>query len=114
MDDRKHGNPWEAEPAETPRAEPEILPPGAPDPRRDRIEADLWMSFADATGRRRIYRAKPRPVAIALTLLALGLVTAAALVLFLGFFLLWLPVAGILVGAAAVTTLLRSPSRRLR
>jgi hypothetical protein len=114
MDDRKHRNPWEIGPAETPRAEPEIIPPGAPDPRRERVEADLWMSFADASGRRRVYSAKPGPLAIALTLLALGLVTAAALVFFLGLFLLWLPVAGVLVGAAVITALLRGPSRRLR
>jgi hypothetical protein len=113
MDDRKHGNPWAVEPAETPRAEPEIIPPGAPDPRQERVEADAWMSFSDAYGRRRIYRAKPGPIAVALTLLALGLFTAAALVFFLGFFLLWLPVAGVLVGAAVVTALLRGPSRRL-
>jgi hypothetical protein len=117
MDDRKERNSWEIGPAdgvETPRAEPEIIPPGAPDPRETRARSHIWIAVEETPEGRRIHVRKPGPLTIVLTLLAIGLFTAAALVLFLGLFLLWLPVAGVLVAAAVVTALLRGPSRRVR
>ena len=86
-----------------PRAEPEIIPPGAP----------LRSSnFADRHFAQRIYIAKIGPLGIVLLALAIGIVSAVILVLLLGAFLIWIPVIGLLVAAGMISGAWRSRSRR--
>ena len=98
---------------ERPGAEPEIIPPGQPDPRRPENRSRVFMSFDDGRGHRMVF-GKPSPWVMALGLLGLGLAVVATAIVLLGLFLLWLPVAGVLVAAFVVTALLRGNARRVR
>lgn len=101
MADRFNDDPNRPRP---PRAEVEILPPGHPDPRRRGEASDtaqLWVS-----GHRLTFQA-PGPFAVILGLLGLGLVAVVGLVIFLGLFLLWVPVLGALVAGVLLAALLR-------
>lgn len=104
-------------PPETPRSEPEIIPPGRSDPRGGwpieeagpRDGAGDCASHAvfitvDDEGRAR-YRSftPPGPFMIGLVLTLLGLVGAAILLLALGFVLFLIPVAALAVGALLIS-----------
>jgi hypothetical protein len=96
---------------EKPAAEPEIIPPDKPDGRSSRRASRVWVSVDDGRGHR-FFFAKPSPWSIALGLLGLGVAVAVALVVLLGLFVLWLPVAGVLVAAFLVTSLLSGGTGR--
>jgi hypothetical protein len=61
----------------------------------------------EARGRRWVFAGRPGAGVIVLALLTLALLGAAALVLFLGFLLIWLPVAGVLLAALIIGRKLR-------
>lgn len=98
-----------------PAVEPEILPPGQPDPRRPRghahDSAQIWASV-DAGGGQRIFIAKPGPFAFILALLGVGAAVAIVLLLLLGLFVLWLPIIGTVVAGVILLRLLGGPKRR--
>jgi hypothetical protein len=85
---------------EKPRVEPEIIPPGVADARRD---GSRWST--DAT--HRIYVAKIGPLGFFLIALAVAALAVLMLVLIVGAFLLWIPIAGLLLAAAVLSGLLR-------
>ncbi len=89
-----------------PRAEPEIIPPGAPLPRSN------LHGFADQHFSQRIYIAKIGPLGIILLALAIGMVTVAIFIFLLGAFLFWIPVIGLLVVAGMISGVLRTHRRR--
>jgi hypothetical protein len=89
-----------------PRAEPEIIPPGAP------LRSPGMNGFADSGFAQRIYIAKIGPFGIILLALAIGVVSVGILILLLGAFLIWIPVIGLLVAAAMISGVLRSHFRR--
>ena len=89
-----------------PRAEPEIIPPGAP------LRQSRMHGFADQHFAQRIYIAKIGPLGIALLALAIGIVSVAILILLLGAFLIWIPVIGLLVAAGMISGVLRAHRRR--
>lgn len=92
---------------ERPSVEPEILPPGDGAPQSRRGGPGVFI-FVDRFGHtRRINFAPPGPLAIILALLAVGAIAALVLVVLLGFVLLWVPVALMLVGAVTVVGLWR-------
>jgi hypothetical protein len=70
-------NPWTPKP-EAPRAEPEIIPPGQPDPRDTRGRPPIWFSV-NGRGRPRIIIARPGPLGGFLAWLILAGLTAMAL-----------------------------------
>jgi len=76
---------------ETPRSEPEIIPPGAADPR-----------FYH-----RVYVARIGPLGQILLAAAIGLLSLATIVILLGAFLLWIPVVGLIISAAIIMGVLR-------
>ena len=94
-----------------PLVEPEIIPPGA----APRHAARIWISTQ--TGQqKRVYIARPGPVASLLLLgVAVGGLAVFAFLLLLGAVLLWLPLIGLVAGAALLSGLLGGrSSRRLR
>jgi hypothetical protein len=91
--------------AEQPRAEPEIIPPGAP--LRSRLDGFAGPHFSQ-----RIYVARFGPFGIVLVALAIVAIVTVLLVLLLGALLFWIPVIGVLVAAAILLRFLKSPWRR--
>lgn len=95
-----------------PTVEPEILPPGQPDPRRAegrvRDRAQIWTSV-DTGGSQRIFIAKPSLFAFILALLGFGTAVAVMLLLLLGLVVLWLPIVGAIVGGVILLRLLGGP-----
>jgi hypothetical protein len=91
---------------EKPRVEPEIIPPGD--------AAARWGGSPDwsSGATHRVYVAKIGPFGFFLIALAVAALAVLVLVLILGAFLLWIPIAGLLLAAAVLSGLLRG--RRLR
>jgi hypothetical protein len=86
-----------------PVAEPEIIPPGRPDPRA-RQPDQVWVH-------QRIKIARPGPLGIVLGLLGLCVFAAVGIVAFLGLFLILIPALGILIAGFILAALLRGPRR---
>ena len=95
-------------PPEQSRAEPEIIPPGAPMDFRSRV----WVP-ADAPARARIYVARLGPVGSAVLFLAIGFLAVFALFLLLGAVLISLAVIGVLTIGAILSVVWRGRSRRI-
>ena len=93
-----------------PRSEPEIIPPGAPLPRR---EAGVWVTN-EASGMHRVYVRPIGPVGAAILTLAGGAIAVLALVFLLGAAFFGLAAIGVLTLIGIVAGLLRGPSRPLR
>jgi hypothetical protein len=98
---------------EKPRSEPEIIPPDKGD-RRSRSSAAGMRVFLDGGGVRHIYVARLGPLGMVVLALMIGILSAIALVLVLGVFLIWIPLVGLLVAAAIVSSLLRAYFRQSR
>ena len=93
--------------AGTRQADPEIIPPGADRAGRSRI----WVSAApDYT--MRIQMTKLGPLGTVVLMLTIGILGVAGLTLLLGFALVGLAAAGMLMVGAIVSGLLRRLSRR--
>lgn len=92
---------------EAPRAEPEIIPPGAHFRSGPHVEAAVFTHRGT-----RIHVARLGPFGIALVLLAAGVVAAAGLALLLGAALIGAVAAGAIILAAAVARFLRGPAPR--
>jgi hypothetical protein len=88
--------------AERPRVEPEIIPPGDP---RARSEGMF-------RGTHRIHIARIGPFRFAVLALAIALLAALVLLLVLGAFVVLIPLAGLLLAIALLTSWLRGSSRR--
>jgi len=85
--------------------EGEIIPPDR-DAHPTRQPGDVWVT------RHRIYIARPGPFGLLLGLIGLGALAAAGFIAFLGLFLLWLPLLGLIAAGAILSALLRGPRRR--
>jgi hypothetical protein len=109
-DDPRHPKDGEPKP-ETPRFEPEIIPPT-----RGPARPDDWI---DLSGTERIhirqatFRA-PGPLGIILILLAVGLIASVILLLLVGFVLVWIPLVAFGLAALIIVGLVRGYWRRLR
>jgi hypothetical protein len=98
-------------PVEQPRSEPEIIPPGESEHPWLWARRRTWDS-PDGRGSQRFYFARLGPFTTFLFVAAIGLVAALLLILFLGAFLIWIPILALLVAAAMVSSLLRGFLRR--
>src|SRR5690348_5905225 len=80
---------------ERPRSEPEIIPPGSSDNRRDRVR----MHYEDGFRVHRVYIARPSLPIILLGLFIVGAIVGLGILVLAGVLLLWLPIviAGILL-----------------
>ncbi len=85
----------------------EIIPPGRPrrDDPRGREDGPVWVS------RQRIYIARPGPFGMLLGLVGLAALLAVGFLVFLGLFVLWLPLLGILAVGVILSAFLRGPRR---
>jgi len=87
---------------ERPKVEPEIIPPGAnPRPWRD---GGMWTS---SDGTHRVYVARIGPFGFAMAALAVVLIAAIVFFLVLGAFVILIPLAGLLLAGAVITSYLR-------
>jgi hypothetical protein len=91
---------------EPPRAEPEIIPPGADFPPRPHREAFVFAHHGT-----RIHVARLGPFGIAMILLGAGALGAIGLLVLLGAVLVGAAVMGVVVAAALFSRLLRGPAR---
>jgi hypothetical protein len=95
-----------------PRAEPEIIPPGAEPRGQARPGAGQRWSYVEIR-QGRVYPLRgPSLFALLLALAILGLVGVVVFLLLIGAVLLWLPLAGILLLAFLAGRFLRSPRAR--
>jgi hypothetical protein len=94
---------------ESPRSEPEILPPLRSDPRE---RPDSFRVSPDWTHAHRIYVTRLGPFGATLVTLAIGLILAALIVLAAGFLVIGLLVGGVLTLAAIVAAAWKRRARR--
>jgi putative flippase GtrA len=90
--------------SEQPRSEPEIIPPGEADARA------RW-SF-DGRGTHRIYVARVGPFGFVLLGFVIATLLGLLLLFLLGAFVVLIPLAGLLLAVAVVTSFLRGSFRR--
>ena len=95
-------------PPETPRVEPEIIPPDRSGRGRMR-----WESI-NQQGTHRVYVTRLGPFSIFAFVLLFGFIVAAVVALFLGAVLIALPVIAVLIAVAVVTSFLRPHLRHPR
>jgi hypothetical protein len=96
---------------ERPHSEPEIIPPSGREPAPD---ARITIRTENTDGFQRVYIARPGPFSIILALAVVGLVAAVALLLLVGFVVIWVPVVIVLVLAALLSGTIRHYWRRLQ
>ena len=89
--------------AETPRSEPEIIPPGHVDTR----SAGSAHTYFRVHRTHHVYVGNLGPLGIILLTLAIAILTAVILVVLLGAVLIWIPVVALLVAAGVISGLLR-------
>ena len=110
MQSDRHPSDREPKP-ETPRFEPEIIPP-----QRGRARPDEWIDISGGESirvRRATFRA-PGPLGLILVLVALGLVASVILLLLVGFVLVWIPLVAFALAALVLFGTVRGYWRRLR
>jgi hypothetical protein len=95
---------------EFPRSEPEIIPPAPSGAYRS---APQWFS-AGERGTNRVFVARMGTWSILGIVLLIGLVAGATLAILLGTLLIALPIIGLLIAAAMISSALRSHLRRPR
>jgi len=100
-------------PGKKPRAEPEIIPPGADD-RQSELSAGHIRVFVDGGGIRHIHVSRLGPLGILVLALMIGVLLAMILILVLGVFLIWIPLVGLMVAAAIISGLSRAYFRQPR
>jgi len=88
--------------AERPSSEPEIIPPGDP-----RVQ---WEGSFQGT--HRVYVTRLGPFGVAMVVLAVAFLAAVILLLLLGAVLIWIPLAGLILAIAVISSLLRGSRRR--
>jgi hypothetical protein len=88
---------------ETPRSEPEIIPPGHT---RERTQGGrVWISIDRGNGKR-TYVKQPGPFTVVMVVVGVILVVALVVMLVLGALLIWVPIAAVIaVGAIMVASL---------
>ncbi len=95
---------------ETPRSEPEIIPPGSPGPQPR--GARIWVSMSGADGR--AFAKPPGPFTIAATLIGALLAAALLLMVVLGALLFWIPIVAIVLAGFVAVGLFKGYFRRMR
>jgi hypothetical protein len=87
---------------ETPRSEPEIIPPDRDprDPRRDGV-------FVNEPGTQRVYVARIGPLGVILVVLVTAILLAVLLALLLGALVIWLPLVILFAVGAIIVAVLR-------
>ena len=97
--------------SEKPRSEPEIIPSDRGDQQSRSSAAGIHV-FLDGHGVRHIYVTRLGPMGMVVLALMVGILFTITLVLVLGAFLIWIPLVGLLVAAAIISSLLRAYFRQ--
>ena len=90
-----------------PGSEPEIILPGESAARSRRVDGRMWSS-----GTQRIYVARMGPFGFAMVALAIAVIAALVFLLVLGAFVILIPLAGLVLAAVVITSMLRGSFRR--
>jgi hypothetical protein len=98
---------------ERPRSEPEIIPPDRVHEDEMRRATGMW-AYRGAGGYQRVYVTRIGPFGMFLLALAGGALSILLLVFFIGAFLLWIPIVGLLVAALILSSFLRTLFHRPR
>jgi len=99
-------------PPDTPRSEPEIIPP---DRGRSRDpQSQVWLWVADRDGVRRAPVSIPGPFTIFLAVAFVALVVTVVLAVVLGALLFWIPVLLVVIGALLLAAVTRQYWRRFQ
>jgi hypothetical protein len=96
------------------RPEVEILPPDDTDPRSTVGRSNIWLSVDSQGGTRRVYVAKPGPIATILLILAFGALMTVSFVVALGLFAILVGVSAVGVAGLLVYGVIRGALKRLR
>ena len=99
-------------PPDTPRSEPEIIPPERGGRRDSRLRVRIWM--ADRDGMRRAPVTIPGPFTIFLVLALVALVVTVLLAVVLGALLFWIPFLVVVIGALLLAAVTRQYWRRFQ
>ena len=96
------------------RPEVEILPPDHAEPRSLVSGSRVWLSVDSHGDTRRVYIAKPGPIATILMILAFGVLLTVSFVVALGLFAILVGVAAVALSGVVVYGLVRGALKRLR
>ena len=94
--------------SETPRSEPEIIPPGHGHRKRTMRGRQGTFVFTDTSGTDYVHVTQIGPFSGLLSLLILGILAAVFLVLLIGTFLIWLPLVVAFVAGAIIVGAIRT------
>ena len=96
---------------EKPRQAPEIIPPDGDEPFARGMPPRVFM-FVDRHGRFASFR-PPGPLTLLLALVIIGAICASIVVLLLGFVLVWIPAAVLVIAGLAFSGQIRAFWRRM-
>ena len=96
------------------RPEVEILPPDHSEPGPAGGPSRVWLSVDSQGGTRRVYVAKPGPIATILLVIALGALLTVSFVVALGLFAILVGVSAVGVAGLLIYGVIRGALKRLR
>jgi hypothetical protein len=96
------------------RPEVEILPPDHSEPGPNVGQSRVWLSVDSQGGTRRVYVAKPGPIASILLVLAFGALLTVSFLVALGLFAILVGVSAVAVAGLLVYGVIRGALKRLR
>jgi hypothetical protein len=94
--------------------EVEILPWDRSEPESTAGRSRAWLAVDSHGGTRRVYIAKPGPIATLLLILAFGVLLTVSFVVALGIFAIFVGVSAVVVSGLAIYGLFRGALKRLR
>jgi hypothetical protein len=96
------------------RPEVEILPPDHSEPESTVGRSHVWLSVDSHGGTRRVFIAKPGPIATILLVLAFGALLTVSFVVALGLFAIMVGVSAVAVAGLMIYGLIRGAVKRFR
>jgi hypothetical protein len=94
--------------------EVEILPSNHPEPASAGNGSRVWLTVDSQGGTRRVYVAKPGPIATILLLLAFGMLVLVSIVVTLGLFAIVFAISTVALAGLFIYGLVRSALKRIR
>ena len=92
----------------------EILPPDHTDPESTAGQSRVWLSVDSHGGTRRVYVAKPGPIATLLLVLAFSVLLTVSFVVALGLFAIFVGISAVVVSGLLIYGLIRAALSRFR
>jgi uncharacterized membrane protein len=95
-------------------SEVEILAPDHSEPESTAGQSRVWLSVDSHGGTRRVYVAKPGPIATLLLVLAFGVLLTVSFVVALGLFAIFVGISAVVVSGLVIYGLIRTALSRFR